>query len=75
MPKSRPNPVLKTLGLRIRALRKHKHLSQEAFADLAHIDRSYTSGIERGVRNISVLTLFKIARALEVPITSLFQND
>ena len=50
-------------------------LSQEAFADLARLDRSYMSGIERGVRNCSVLNLAKIARALSVAPGSLFDAD
>jgi transcriptional regulator with XRE-family HTH domain len=33
------------------------------------------SGIERGVRNVSILNLAKIARALSVPLTDLFQRD
>jgi transcriptional regulator with XRE-family HTH domain len=47
-------------------------LSQEALADLAHIGRSYMSGIERGVRNFSVLHLLRIARALKISPTDLF---
>jgi len=36
------------------------------FADLAGIDRSYMSGIERGVRNFGILHLFIIAKTLKV---------
>jgi transcriptional regulator with XRE-family HTH domain len=73
--KQPPHPVLRALGRRIRVLRTRKGWSQETFADEARIDRSYASGIERGVRNFSVLTLFKIARALGVPTASLFHRD
>jgi transcriptional regulator with XRE-family HTH domain len=75
VPNRPANPLLKAVGRRVRTLRKRQKWSQETFADEAGIDRSYASGIERGVRNVSVLTLFKIARALKMPITSLFQND
>lgn len=75
MPPAPPHPFLKKLGTRIKRLRERKRLSQEALADLAHLDRSYMSGIERGVRNVSVLNLAKIARALGLPVTALFQND
>jgi transcriptional regulator with XRE-family HTH domain len=70
-----PHPFLKKLGSKIKQLRARKGLSQEAFADLAHLDRSYMSGIERGVRNVSVLNLLKIAKALGVPFVGLFDFD
>jgi transcriptional regulator with XRE-family HTH domain len=66
------HPALKALGSRVRALRVHQGLSQEALADRARIGRSYMSGIERGVRNCSTLHLFRLARALDVSITDLF---
>jgi transcriptional regulator with XRE-family HTH domain len=46
-------------------------LSQEALADAAGIARSYMSGIERGVRNFSVLHLLKISKALRVKVADL----
>jgi transcriptional regulator with XRE-family HTH domain len=70
-----PHPFLRTLGRRIRALRDRKGWSQERLADEAHIDRSYMSGIERGVRNVSVLNLGKIAKALGVSVASFFENN
>lgn len=74
MPKA-VHPLLRTLGRRIRALREEKRWSQERLADEADVDRSYMSGIERGVRNVSVLNLAKVAKALGVPLNSLFQHD
>jgi len=65
------NPLLRTIGLTIRALRHERGLSQEALAELAHIDRSYMSGVERGLRNISVLNVARIAAALDVPVRDL----
>lgn len=70
----RANPFLGQLGQRIRRLRAAKGLSQEALADEAGLDRSYMSGVERGVRNVSVLNLAKIAKALKQPIGSLFEG-
>ena len=67
----RPHPVLRQLGRRVRELRTAKGWSQEQFADLCGLDRSYMSGIERGVRNISVLSLAKVAKALGVTPASL----
>ena len=63
MPKA-PHPVLRALGQRIRAAREARGWSQERLADEAGIDRSYMSGIERGVRNISVLKLSRLAQVL-----------
>ncbi|MEQ1761356.1 MAG: helix-turn-helix transcriptional regulator [Vicinamibacterales bacterium] len=75
MPPAKPHPFLKKLGARVRLLRERKGLSQEALADAADVDRSYMSGIERGLRNVSVLNLAKVAKALGVPITSLFDLE
>jgi transcriptional regulator with XRE-family HTH domain len=65
------HPILQTLGLTIRSLRRERGLSQEALADLAQIDRSYMSSVERGLRNISVLNIARIATALDVPVRDL----
>jgi ribosome-binding protein aMBF1 (putative translation factor) len=67
----RPHPVRRQLGRHVRDLRTAKGWSQEEFADLCGLDRSYVSGIERGVRNISVLSLAKVAKALGVTPASL----
>jgi len=52
------------LGNQIREARKKKGLSQEELAFDAGVDRSYIGGIERGERNVSFLTLVKIAESL-----------
>jgi transcriptional regulator with XRE-family HTH domain len=61
------HPILSNLGAAIRRLRRERGLSQEALADLAQIDRSYMSSIERGRRNLSVLNVARIASALAIP--------
>lgn len=73
MPRAALHPLLKILGTRIRTLRLAKGMSQEALADAARIDRSYMSGVERGVRNVSVLNLAKIARALGASLAAFFE--
>jgi transcriptional regulator with XRE-family HTH domain len=60
------DPHLKSIGIRLRELREQRKLSQEAFADLAGIDRTYISGIEPGVRNFGISLLFTLAKALKV---------
>jgi transcriptional regulator with XRE-family HTH domain len=72
VPKAPRHPILRRLGTRVRELRQQRGLSQEAFADVCRIDRSYMSGIERGVRNISVLHLARLAKGLGISIADLF---
>lgn len=59
-------------GARVRMLRKEKGLSQEVFADLCGLHRTYIGAIERGERNISLENIEKIARALCVSVPFLF---
>tara|TARA_B100001123_G_C15226229_1_gene993233 strand:+ start:1001 stop:1207 length:207 start_codon:yes stop_codon:yes gene_type:complete len=61
----------KSIGIMIRDARKSKGISQENLALQAKIDRSYMSRIERGLANISVESLYKIARVIGVPPQSL----
>jgi transcriptional regulator with XRE-family HTH domain len=60
-----------------KALRQRRHklgVSQEAFADLCGLDRTYMGGIERGERNVALINLERIARALKVPLNELFRG-
>lgn len=64
--------ALKALGEAIRTRRGEiDGLSQEGLADLAGMHRTYVSEIERGLRNPSFRNLFKLATALEVPLSEL----
>ena len=62
------------LGAAIRALRKERGFSQEALADTAGIDRSHMGKIERGERNVSVLNVLRICRALECSVATLMDT-
>lgn len=64
--------VLVAVGGAIRLLREAQGISQEEFAALAGIDRSYYGGIERGERNVATINLVRIALALRVEVGSLF---
>ena len=66
---AKKNKYLIELGEHIRDARKAKGLSQEQLALQAEIDRSYVGGIERGERNVSFLTLVKIANCLECEVS------
>jgi transcriptional regulator with XRE-family HTH domain len=46
-----------------------KNLSQEKLADLAGIHRTYIGDVERGTRNIALINMTRIARALGVPLS------
>jgi transcriptional regulator with XRE-family HTH domain len=59
------------MGNAIRAMREAKSISQERLALLAGLDRSYFGRVERGDNNMAVLTLVKIATALEVTVAEL----
>jgi transcriptional regulator with XRE-family HTH domain len=49
-------------------------MSQEAFADMCNLDRTYIGGIERGERNVALVNIEKIAGALQIPIAQLFRG-
>jgi transcriptional regulator with XRE-family HTH domain len=56
--------LAKELGKKIRQARKAKGLSQDAFALICQVDRSYMGRIERGEVNITVEKLYQIADSL-----------
>jgi transcriptional regulator with XRE-family HTH domain len=64
----------KPLGRTIRALRLKAGLTQEQLAEAADLHWTYISGIERGVRNVSIVNLFNIAVALKVRVRDLVRE-
>ena len=67
--------IKEKIGLRIRVLRQERKLSQEAFAYLCELDRTYIASIEKGKRNVSIVNLEKIANALTISLSQLFENQ
>ena len=67
----RQNEHLIALGGAIRRVRKEKKISQEKLALKAELDRSYMGCVERGDNNVALLTLLKIANALDVKMSVL----
>ena len=61
-------PLLSTFARRVRQRRIELGLSQEKLAELSGLDRTYISGIERGVRNPTLSTAERLAQALDVPL-------
>ncbi len=60
-------------GQRVKTLRLQAGLSQEAFADKCGLDRTYISGIERGVRNPTLEVIGVIADGLGIELAVLFK--
>lgn len=69
-----PTDPRRLFGARVRALRLRRNLSQEKLAELADLHRNYVGGIERGERNVGLLNIVKLARALAVRPASLMER-
>lgn len=54
------------LGRNLRAYRTERGLSQEAFADLVGVHRTYMGGIERGERNLTLKSVERIAARIKI---------
>jgi len=61
-------------GRRLRALRKRAGLSQEELAAESGLHRTYVGAIERGERNVSLLNIVRLARALRVAPSALLER-
>ena len=66
--------IKKEFGSRIQELRKQRGLSQEKFALLIDMDRTYYASVESGKRNISIENINKIAKGLNITLEELFKN-
>lgn len=63
---------MEVFGAGVRAERKARGYSQEAFADHIGIDRSYMGGVERGERNLSLTNIMRILAGLEMRPSEFF---
>ena len=68
------NSTLSQFGKNVRKKRELKTLSQEDLADLSGLHRTYISSVERGQRNVSLINIIKITKALECEIGELFNK-
>jgi transcriptional regulator with XRE-family HTH domain len=59
-------------GRAIRRIREEQDINQEEAAERCGLHRTYYSGVERGVRNVSIVNVEKIAKGLKTSLTELF---
>ena len=60
------------VGKRVKGLRNRLGVSQEELAEIAELDRTYITSVERGKRNISIVNIEKIATALNISLRDFF---
>jgi transcriptional regulator with XRE-family HTH domain len=61
-------------GKALRQRRQKLQVSQEEFADMCGLDRTYVGGIERGERNVALVNIEKIAKTLKLTVAELFRG-
>lgn len=66
--------LTKEFGQRVKELRNRLGLSQEKFALMIDMDRTYFASVEAGKRNISLCNIKKIADGLNVSLSELFRG-
>lgn len=66
--------VRKTVGTNVARIRREKGLTQEELEELSGFSQQYLSGLERGQRNPTILTLYEIAQVLGVRIEDFLQG-
>lgn len=69
----REKNIVKGFGLIVRELRQEKNISQQKLAELANLDRSYVSEVENGYKAPTIITVSKIADALDIRASEMFQ--
>jgi transcriptional regulator with XRE-family HTH domain len=67
--------TLKHFGQKVRELRIKKELSQEQLAELSGLHRTYISSLELGKRNVSLINIYALAKALGVTPDKLLKSE
>lgn len=68
------NEIIKTVGERLKHCRMRKGLSQEQLAEKCGLHPTYIGQVERGEKNATIESIWKIASALELPLEVLFEK-
>jgi transcriptional regulator with XRE-family HTH domain len=71
--KAKPD-IRERFGFAVKLRREELALTQEDLAGKAGIHRTYLSDIERGSRNVSLINIERLAAALDLPLSELFQR-
>jgi transcriptional regulator with XRE-family HTH domain len=66
--------IQRELGKRIRKLRTQKGWSQEEFAAVSGLHRTYIGAVERGEKNLTISTMHTVAKTLDRTIAELFRG-
>ncbi len=66
--------IKKKFGNNLKRLRLEKGISQESLALSANLDRTYIPSIEKGLRNVSITVVEKLAIALNADISEFFKD-
>jgi transcriptional regulator with XRE-family HTH domain len=66
--------VVTAFGATVRAQRQARGWSQEEFADRVGLHRTYIGDIERGERNVSLINIERLSRALDLPLAALMNE-
>ena len=61
-------------GRAIRRVREEQQINQEEAAERCGLHRTYYSGVERGIRNVSLVNIERISKGLRVPLPKLFSR-
>ena len=67
--------IKEKIGKRLRQLRIEKGFSQEKFAYECNLDLTYIASIEQGKRNVSIVNIEKIVKALNITFTEFFKSE
>jgi transcriptional regulator with XRE-family HTH domain len=65
----------KLVGRNVLRIRKNKNITQERLAELSGFSQQYISGLEKGQRNPTVVTIYELAQALGVNYIELLKPD
>ena len=74
MKQDQPTSLKQRFGAAVRKRRLALRISQEELADRAGLHRTYITDVERGVRNISLEAIGKLAKGLQCSLSSLFEE-
>jgi transcriptional regulator with XRE-family HTH domain len=69
-----PVDIRVRFGRAIRRIREEQEINQEEAADRCGLHRTYYSGIERGVRNLSLINIEKVSKGLKTQLSEIFSR-